>query len=306
MKIRSLTWLSFCSALGLFANEVRASTLIYSNDVLGEVEPCGCRVDPMGGIIRRSGLLKTLEVEKKGPFLQVDVGNFLFEMKEFPESLRKVRKIQAEALVQAHEKMGLEVTIPGDKDFALGLETYISMFGKSKIKVLAANLLRDGKPLFPGSMVFEKKDSDGKVVRIGVIGLVGEGIAYPSPLSVEPRLAAFTREKAALEGKTDLLVVLSHSGMEADLELAKKLKGVALVIGAHSQSFTQEPVIENEIPIVQSSYRGQYLGVIPIATISKPETYRLIGLDISYEKKADPAMKKIVAKMKKLLKSKSP
>jgi len=306
MKIRSLTWLTFCSSLVFFANEGRASTLIYSNDVLGEVEPCGCRVDPMGGIIRRSGLLKTLEAEKKGPFFQVDTGNFLFEMKDFPESLQQVRKIQAQALVEAHEKMGLEVTVPGDKDFALGLDTYLSLLGKSKIKVLAANLMQSGKPLFPGSMVLEKKDPDGKVVKIGVIGLVGEGIAYPAPLTVEPRLAAFTREKAALDGKIDLLVVLSHSGMEADLELAKKLKGVALVIGAHSQGFTQDAVIDNEIPIVQSSYRGQYLGVIPVSTISKPESYRLIGLDSSYEKKADPAMKKIVAKMKKLLKSKAP
>lgn len=257
----------------------------------------------MGGVIRRSGLLRTLESEKKGPFLQVDSGNFLFETKDFPESLVKVRKIQAEALIKAHEKMGLEVTVPGDKDFALGIDTYRSLLGKSKIKVIAANLLSDGKPLFPGSLVFEKKTTEGKTLRIGVIGLVGEEIGYPSPLTVEPRITALAREKAALEGKTDLIVVLSHSGMEADLELAKKMKGVAIVIGAHSQSFTQEPVIENGIPLVQASYRGQYLGVVPLQTITQPESYGLVGLDISYEKKADPAMKKIVNEMNKLIAS---
>jgi 2',3'-cyclic-nucleotide 2'-phosphodiesterase (5'-nucleotidase family) len=283
----------------LLLSPVQAATLLYSNDVLGEVEPCGCRVDPMGGVIRRSGLLKTLEKEHKEPFLQLDSGNFLFESKDFPDSLRESRKIQAKALVRAHEKMGLEATVPGDKDFALGLDIYLELLGKSKIKVLAANLLSGGKPLFPGSAVFEKKGADGKVIRIGVIALVGENISYPSPLTVEPRILAFDREKKALEGKTDLLVVLSHSGMEADLELAKKLKGVAVVIGAHTQSFTQEPVIENGIPIVQSSYRNQYIGLIPLDTISNPETFQLIGLDTSYEKKADPEMKKIVAELNK-------
>ncbi len=287
------------SASLLFSHDTRAATLLYSNDVLGEVEPCGCRVDPMGGIIRRSGLLKKLEADKKGPFLQVDSGNFLFETKDFPESLVKSRRIQAAALIKAHDIMGLEVTVPGDKDFALGIDVYRELLGKSKIKVLAANLRSGDKGLFPGSVVIEKKNSDGKIVRIGVIGLVGEGIPYPEPLTVEPRLPAFAREKAALEGKTDLLVVLSHSGMEADLELAKKLAGVAIVVGAHTQSFTQEPVIENGIPIVQASYRGQYLGVVPLETIAKSDTFQLVGLDLSYEKLADPAMKKIVTAMKK-------
>ncbi len=288
-------------ALFMVLSRAQATSILYSNDVLGEVEPCGCRVDPMGGVLRRAGLLKRLEEEKKGPFLQVDSGNFLFESKDFPDSLLESRKIQARALVKAHEKMGLEVTVPGDKDFALGIATYQELLGKSKIKVLAANLLSNGKPLFPGSAIFDKKGADGKTIRIGVIGLVGESIVYPAPLTVEPRLAAFEREKAAIDGKVDLIVVLSHSGMEPDLEFAKKVKGVALIVGAHSQSFTQDPVVENGIPIVQSSYRNQYIGVVPIETITKPESFSLVGLDISYEKKPDPAMKKILVDLNKAL-----
>ncbi len=301
-------------ALLLLLPRADATSILYSNDILGEVEPCGCRVDPMGGILRRAGLLKSLEEEKKGPFLQVDAGNFLFESKEFPESLLESRKIQAKALVTAHEKMGLEATVPGDKDFALGIDEYMKLLGHSQIKVLAANLALAGKHPFPGSAIFEKKGANGKVLRIGVIGLVGETVGYPAPLTVEPRMPAYERERAALEGKTDLIVVLSHSGMEADLELAKKMKGVALIVGAHSQSFTQDPVVENGIPIVQSSYRNQYIGVVPVETITKPDTFSLVGLDLSYEKKPDPAMKKILVELnqalakekKKILKQKSP
>jgi len=312
-SLRKITLLLACT-LVVATPTARATSILYSNDVLGEVEPCGCRVDPMGGVLRRAGLLKALEAEKKGPFLQVDAGNFLFESKDFPESLLESRKIQARALVKAHEKEGLEVTVPGDKDFALGLDVYQELIGKSKIKVLAANLLSGGKPLFPGSAIFEKKSADGKIVRIGVIGLVGETIEYPAPLTVEPRLVAFEREKNALAGKTDLLIVLSHSGMEPDLEFAKKVKGVALIVGAHSQSFTQDPVVENGIAIVQSSYRNQYIGVVPVETISKPETFSLVGLDLSYEKKPDPAIRKILVDLnralatekKKILKQRKP
>jgi 2',3'-cyclic-nucleotide 2'-phosphodiesterase (5'-nucleotidase family) len=301
-------------ALLAAAPRADATLILYSNDVLGEIEACGCRVDPMGGVVRRAGLLKRLESEKKGPFLQLDSGDFLFESEDFPESLLPSRKMQAIALVKAHEAMGLEATVPGDKDFALGLDAYQSILGKSKIKVLAANLLLNGKPLFPGSAVFEKKSADGKVVRIGVIGLVGETMTYPAPLTVEPRLVAFERERAALAGKAEVLIVLSHSGMEPDLEFAKKVKGVALIVGAHTESFTQEPVLENGILIVQSSYRNQYIGVVPLETIDKPATYSLVGLDISYAKPTDPKVEKIVkdlnknlaAEKKKILKQKNP
>ena len=312
---RSLLSSIFAFALGLtFSFAAGATEILYSNDVLGEVEPCGCRIDPMGGIVRRAGLLKSLTAEYKGALLQVDGGHYLVAAKDFPESLLNSRKMQAKALVKAHEKMGLEATVPGDKDFALGLDVYQELLGKSKIKVLAANLLADGKSIFPGSAVFEKKGADGKTVRIGVIGLVGEAIPFPAPLTVEPRLPAFEREKAALAGKTDLIVVLSHSGMEPDLEFAKKVKGVALIVGAHSQSFTQDPVVENGIVIVQSSYRNQYIGVVPVETIAKPETFSLVGLDVSYETKTDPEVKKILTDLnkalatekKKLLKQRNP
>ncbi len=299
-RFRPLALLVLATGL-LSLGSAHAATILYSNDVLGEVEPCGCRVDPMGGIVRRSGLMKRLESEKKGPFVQLDSGNLLFESKEFPEVLVESRRIQAAALVKAHEQMGLDATVPGDKDFALGIPVYQALLGQSKIRVLAANLTQNGKPLFPGSMVVERTGAEGKPIRIGVIGLIGENLVYPEPLKIEPRLAAFEREKAALEGKTDLLVVLSHAGMESDLELVKKLKGVAHVIGANSQSFTQDPVVENSIPIVQSSYRNQYVGVIPIESIAKPETFRLEGLDESYEKKSDPAVRAILKQMQKEL-----
>jgi 2',3'-cyclic-nucleotide 2'-phosphodiesterase (5'-nucleotidase family) len=276
-----------------------AGAILYSGDVLGEVEPCGCRVNPAGGVLRRSGLLAKLTKEKKGPFLQVDAGDFLFESKDFPETLTEKWKIRARALVRAHDRMGLEVLVPGEKDFALGLPAFRDLLDKTKVKVLAANLRVDGKPVFPGSAIFEKKTATGKTVRIGVIGIVGDTVAYPSPLVTEPGLAAFEREKAALAGKTDLLVVVSHSGMEADLELAKKTKGISLIVGAHTQSFTQDPVVENGVPIVQASYRGQHVGVVPLETVAKPETFSLVELDDAYEKGADPNMAKIVSALKK-------
>ena len=55
--------------------------------------------------------------------------------------------------------------------------------------------------------------------------------------------------------KTDLTVLLTHIGIEADRELAKLLDpewGVDLIIGGHSHTFMEKPEVVNGIPIVQA------------------------------------------------------
>jgi hypothetical protein len=41
--------------------------LIHSNDVLGEIEPCGCRSNPLGGMIRKEKFLNSHPLLQKTP-----------------------------------------------------------------------------------------------------------------------------------------------------------------------------------------------------------------------------------------------
>ena len=50
--------------------------------------------------------------------------------------------------------------------------------------------------------------------------------------------------KGFLEGwrkECDLLVVLSHAGMDEDRKLAGEFPGIDVIVGAHSQTFMGEP-----------------------------------------------------------------
>ncbi len=64
----------------------------------------------------------------------------------------------------------------------------------------------------------------------------------------------------SLRGQADLFVVLSHQGLEADQKLAKAVPGIHLIVGAHTQSFLQEPIQVGETWIVQASFRNQQVG----------------------------------------------
>ena len=64
--------------------------------------------------------------------------------------------------------------------------------------------------------------------------------------------------------RTDIIVLLTHQGFDQDLQLAKELEGVDVIVGSHSQTVPEEPVVVNNILISQAGREGYYLGVIEL------------------------------------------
>lgn len=285
-------------ALAVQSPSAHALTLVYSNDVLGELEPCGCRANPMGGMLRKAGLLEKLKSDGENQFLQVDAGDFLFDSTEIAPALVEQTKLQASYLLRAHEKIGHQIVVPGEKDFALGVKVFQSLTKKSKIRFLAANLEWNGKSLLPGTAEFTFPVKDGSPLKVAVLGIVGENIPFPDGIRVNPVEPVVKKFLEESKGKYDRLIVVSHQGHEKDLELAKKFEGIDVIVGAHSQSFHQEPVESGNTRIVQSSYRNQYVGVFPLDRGLFPKKHELVGLDEQYEKKPDATMKKIIGDFK--------
>ena len=56
----------------------------------------------------------------------------------------------------------------------------------------------------------------------------------------------------------------SHDGLDADRELARKVRGIDIIVGGHSHTAIKDPVIESGTVIVQAGSNGIYLGVLNI------------------------------------------
>ncbi len=81
--------------------------------------------------------------------------------------------------------------------------------------------------------------------------------------------AARKMVKELKEEKCDIIICLSHSGLEKekngewvgeDVELARKVKGISLIVGGHSHSKLDQPLVINGIPIVQTGEFGRFVG----------------------------------------------
>lgn len=269
----------------MIAGGANGATLVHTNDISGELDPCGCRTNPLGGVIRQSNLLKKL---KDPEIVQVDAGDLLFPTEEIPDLLVPQSEMQAEFLIQALNQMHYTAAVPGEKDFALGLKVFEKLRKKAQFQFLAANLARkDGKKFLNSHLTVKSKGENGKLVRVGLFGLVGERFKYPQELRVSSPLAAAQKEVNALKKEADFVIALTHQDLEEDKKLAQKVAGIDLIVGGHTQAFLQTPMKIKSTYLLQSSFRNQYVGIFPLTKPLNPDQYQMAGLDAGYDSPAE-------------------
>ncbi|WLD94563.1 bifunctional UDP-sugar hydrolase/5'-nucleotidase [Alkalihalobacillus sp. AL-G] len=101
----------------------------------------------------------------------------------------------------------------------------------------------------------------------------------------------------------DFIVFLSHMGYEADLELAKSLSGsVDVIVGAHSHTVLESPIVESDVIIVQAGSHGKYVGELRLEynqDDKKIEMYNGKLTEINLDSECDPSMTEILERGRK-------
>jgi 2',3'-cyclic-nucleotide 2'-phosphodiesterase (5'-nucleotidase family) len=80
------------------------------------------------------------------------------------------------------------------------------------------------------------------------------GFRFLDPLRCIPPLVEELRPQA------DALLLLSHLGLQSDLQLAELGLPIDLILGGHSHDLTPEPVWRGKVPVVQGGANGRFLG----------------------------------------------
>jgi 5'-nucleotidase len=250
-------------------------TLLHTNDVHSRLDPFpmdGSRNAGRGGVARRATLLKSIR-EKEKNVLLFDAGDIFQGTPYF-------NLYKGEPEILAMNQLGYDAGTLGNHDFDGGIDNMVTQFGKAKFPMLIANYdfkntVMDGRT--QASKIFEK---DG--VRIGVFGLgiKPDGLIpkeayketrYLDPIEIGNDMAARLRN----ENKCDYVVCLSHLGFKyegptvSDNVLAAKTRNIDLIIGGHTHTFLNEPVVVNNINgqpvwINQVGFAGINLGRIDL------------------------------------------
>lgn len=166
----------------------------------------------------------------------------------------------ADAAVELLGRLGLVALVPGNHDFDAGVRTLREKLASSRAAALCANAAGPAAACFRSHLVVERGG-----YRVALLGVTLPHMALLQPdrnvggLSFLDPDAAVRDLTSRLRGQADLVVLLSHCGLELDRELAQ-IPGVDLIVGGHSHHLLRRPIRAGRAWIVQAGEAGEYAG----------------------------------------------
>lgn len=242
--------------------------LVFSHNISGETHPCGCRNFPLGGLPQVYGLFQDLK--KTGEIFYVDTGDTFFPSSVIPESMHKSLGFGAQNLARGLDMLGLRLLVPGDQDFALGTNFLNEIDQQNNFNIFVSNYTEKHRTEnnINNHKIAEIKRGASRIFILSLIHpeavpmLQGKIIA---PLKAMEELIPELR-KSGYDEKNPYhrLIVLSHAGIDNDVQLAELFPMIDWIIGSHSQSFLRFTQDIGKTKIVQTLSKNHYVGDITI------------------------------------------
>ncbi|MDI6772099.1 MAG: bifunctional UDP-sugar hydrolase/5'-nucleotidase, partial [bacterium] len=169
------------------------------------------------------------------------------------------------SVVEALNAMGITALTTGNHEFDHGPAETQFRRSESAFPWLGANIRvvnRTATPVAPFDPYLILATDLGQ--RVALFGLTETppstrrqnvvGLEFLDPVTVARVMAAQLRQQA------DLVVAVTHLGVEVDREVARAAGDLDLIIGGHSHTVLRVPVVENGVPIVQAGANSLFLG----------------------------------------------
>ncbi len=298
-------------------------TILYTNDLHSHFEPhivpWVSQTRKVGGFANIAALVKREKAANPNT-VYFDAGDFFAG--PYVSSLTK-----GEAIIDAMNYLGLDAVCAGNHEFDYGWENALQQFPKAKFPLLNGNIFIKGTNKLHWNHPYIIKNVNG--VRLGIIGLHGKFAFYDTTsdemirgIEVRDEEVYLRKYIKELKNKTDLIVLLIHQGIpgtqssrgtndvarnhQRDIELAKNVSGIDLMITGHPHSGTPEPLVSNGTIIVSTDAYTIELGKLEITYDKKKDKITDYKNHFNYlyddEVEDDAEMLKVINKWKDKLK----
>lgn len=215
----------------------RELTLLFHARRHLEIEPCGCSLDPLGGMEREWNYTQKVKAEKPSILSFAAGPTFVPEAKEFkPKSLGYYKK-KAGYVARGLDRLGVQALSVSSNDLKLGLPLLKALEQGSSAKWLSANLVdkKTKKPLFTPSITMREGDDDYLIV-----GLTAqpETIYQSDEATVIPARQALASVLEEGLRSRKIVVVLSEIPAEEWSAMPELRDRVNLILGAGEDDVT--------------------------------------------------------------------
>lgn len=264
IQISFLLCLALSFAFSIFAQDTKELILLQTSDVHSRIEPINQKGDrnyDEGGFVRRATFLDRFRKEHKNVLL--------FDCGDISQGTPYYNMFQGEVEVKLMNEMGYDAMTIGNHEFDFGLDNMARLFKMANFPVVCANYNLDATPLKGIVKPYVILERYG--LKIGVFGLGAkpegliqankcEGVVYENPIEVSNEIAALLKKKGC-----DVIVCLSHLGIQMDECLVAKTRNIDVILGGHSHTFMKGPktylnMDGKEVPLMHSGKSGVRVG----------------------------------------------
>lgn len=254
-----------CCGFSASAQDTKEIIILQTSDVHSRIEPVNQKGDRNyneGGFLRRAAFFEHFRKEHKNVLL--------FDCGDISQGTPYYNMFRGEVEVKLMNEMGYDAMTIGNHEFDFGMDNMARIFRMAEFPVVCANYNLDAtelKGIVKPYVVIEKYG-----LRIGVFGLGTqpegmiqankcEGVIYKDPIEVSNEVAALLKE----EERCDLVVCLSHLGIQMDERLVAGTRNIDVILGGHSHTFMDGPKTYlnadgKEVPLMHTGKNGVRVG----------------------------------------------
>ena len=252
--------------LGLQAQQI---VILHTNDTHSRIEPVPetDKYNPnLGGVTRRAAYVDKVRNENDNVLL-FDAGDFLQGTPYF-------NLFKGEVEIETMNLLQYDAITLGNHEFDYGMDVLVDIVKKADFPIICTNYDFSDTEIADIIKPYHIIYKEG--VKIGVLGanidpngLVAsanyKGVKFLPLTETINKAAAMLRNDL----HCDMVIVLSHTGIRTELELAENSRNIDIIIGGHSHTFMSEPAIRNnldgkEVTVFQTNGRGVYVGRIDV------------------------------------------
>ncbi|HEX8563469.1 MAG TPA: metallophosphatase [Flavobacterium sp.] len=239
------------SLSGFASADRKHLTVLHTNDVHSYIDPFPGdhpKNPNMGGVARRAAIIDSIRRENPNVLL-LDAGDVFQGTPYF-------NYYGGELEFKLMSMMKYDLATMGNHDFDNGIEGFVTQLPHASFDFVSANY--DFSKTILEDIVKPYKIINKGGIKVGVFGLGIElaGLVdkknyketvYLDPVSVAQDMTSILKK----DKKCDLIICLSHLGYEypnepskiSDVKLAALTTGIDLIIGGHTHTFLEKPVL---------------------------------------------------------------
>jgi len=260
-------------------------SILHTNDIHSELIPylpvanysSQGENSTIGGVARLATAINEIresKVQEGEPVLLFDAGDFLGGA---PFAWLALDGCAAELTIM--QQMGYNAVAIGNHEYDYGpdvLAQYLVKAGypeaQQKTLVLASNteappdnpLGAQGLYRKTGMFVLENGLKVGVFSIIGknAVELIGDAgdVQFLDQYATARQMVKELKEQGA-----NVIVCISHSGVDEDQAMAREVPGINVIVGGHSHTALFKPILVGDTIIVQAGCWGEYLGQLELA-----------------------------------------